>query len=169
MNTLYDTEFFVPAATPAAMCDQVCEALSRVGVRIDKAFCSVAPRYTCGSPAMISMFEAVRVAIQEIDAHKMALTGVMGDKDKKKAETAGLDNIAYARWEKGNKVWRYDFITGKTFVEPPRLTWNERERVRILRGFVVHFARAEQEMRPEWVQELKNFEHRLYLHRETFD
>jgi len=54
---------------------------------------NVNPRYTPGSPAMVSKSIAEHVAQQEREGYERALTGVMGEEDKAKAETAGLRGV----------------------------------------------------------------------------
>lgn len=75
----------------------------------------VRPRYTPGSPAMVHDNIAFKVAKEEADAIEAALEGAWGEDHKKRAETLGLDGIAYVMFEKGNgrqfrwHVW--DLIT----------------------------------------------------------
>lgn len=123
-----------------------------------KAFFNLVPRYTSGSPAMVDLGEACRVADHEKEAHANHLSGVFGDECRRMAETKGLHGIAYARWEKGGKVWRLDLLTGREEIELPRLNWNERERIRELRQFAPDATRK---------AELAALEHRLEIHRET--
>jgi hypothetical protein len=90
----------------------------------------VRPRYTPGSPAMVHDNIALKVAKEEAWAHEQALTGIWGEDEKKRAETLGLDGIAYVMFEKGSgrqfrwHVW--DLITN---VETRRLHQNELHRL----------------------------------------
>jgi hypothetical protein len=99
-----------------------------------KAFWHVHPRYTSGSPAMVSMGEAIKAAVDEYKFREINLSGVFGDELKARAETEGLEHIAYARWEAKGKVWRLDLLTGQVAVEPDELGWEERDRLIDLRG-----------------------------------
>lgn len=56
---------------------------------------NVAPRFTPGSPGVVTHEIAVRVAEEEKRGHARALTGAMGDEDKKKAESQGLSLIVW--------------------------------------------------------------------------
>jgi hypothetical protein len=127
-----------------------------------KAFFHLVPRYTSGSPAMVDIREACHVADGERKAYVNNLTGVFGDELKSLALTKGLGGIAYARWERGNKVFRLDLLTGIESIEPPRLTWEDCDRVRELRGYRDHFP-LDRDKRIE----LDALEHRLEIHRDT--
>jgi hypothetical protein len=99
-----------------------------------KAFCHVQPRYTAGSPALVPDSIALLVALDEVKHYKIHLEGVFGQKLLDKAMSEGLSWIVYARWEKGKKVYRLDLITGEQIIEPPRLEWDDKERIKILRN-----------------------------------
>lgn len=62
---------------------------------------TVAPRYTCGSPAMVRQEIAERVALEEKRAYEHVLEGLEGEARKAKAERLGLRGIAECKWEKG--------------------------------------------------------------------
>lgn len=126
-----------------------------------KAFFHVAPRYTCGSPAMIDLAQACHIADGERNSYETHLTGVFGEHLKTFAEKKGLGGIAYARWEKGGKVWRLDLLTGEEKIEPARLSWAEREKVRELRQWIDLARRS-----PDKARELALLEARLEIHRE---
>lgn len=126
------------------------------------AFFNLVPRYTCGSPAMVDLGEACRVADHERDAYENNRTGVFGEELKAKAEAKGLHGIAYARWEKGGKVWRLDLLTGKEEIELPRLSWDEKERVKDLRNRKQFLG-----LNTSHTTELSALEKRLEIHRET--
>lgn len=163
MNTETTPE---PARTAIELCERAFQALPS-GRRFNLHW-SIAPRFTSGSPAMLSLGEVARVAIQEQEAHANCLTGVFGEELKAKAERPDpLANIAYGRWEKGGKVFRYDLLTGKTFEEPKRLEWSERERVRWLRNLRATHERSGARLCDSLSKELAALEHRLELHRET--
>lgn len=74
---------------------------------------NVAPRYTCGSPAMVDHDTAERVAQEERTAYERALTGIYGEEDKLKAETMGLNGIAEAVTERRGGFDVIDMITGQ--------------------------------------------------------
>lgn len=67
-------------------------------------FYHVAPRYTGGSPALVSEFIAHRVAEQEKNGHEQALSGFWGDQQKLRAERLGLRGVAELR-EETKKGW----------------------------------------------------------------
>ena len=91
---------------------------------------NVRPRYTCGSPAMVHGEIARKVAVEEKDAYEQALSGFWGEDEKKRAETLGLDGLAYVMFEEGSgrefrwHVW--DLITDK---ETRKLHQNELHRL----------------------------------------
>ena len=77
----------------------------------------VRPRYSCGSPAMVSEAIALRVAEDEIRCHSQALEGAYGPMLKMRAEALGLSEISYTLTESGsgrNFRWLlHDLITGE--------------------------------------------------------
>lgn len=144
--------------TEAALCELAYQHAGR------GAHWHIEPRFTGGSPAMISLGEVAHVAVQEFEARERCATGVFGEELKAKAEQPdALKGIAYGRWEKGKKVFRFDLLTGETFEEPKRLTWDERERLLFLRHYKTL---AKLEMRPSWTAELDALEYRARIHRE---
>lgn len=64
----------------------------------------VAPRYSAGSPSLVSEFIALRVAEQEKRGHEQALSGAWGDREKLRAERLGLRGVAELR-EETKKGW----------------------------------------------------------------
>lgn len=98
------------------------------------AFYNVEPRYSAGSPALVSLGEAAKLAVEEVQFHELHLSGVFGHTHRTRAEQLGLSGIVYARWEAKGKVWRLDLITGERFMEPKRLSWDEQDRVLMLRN-----------------------------------
>jgi hypothetical protein len=136
--------------------------LTEVGANTGRnAYYHVAPKYCCGSPAMVTLGTCIAVAIDEEDARATKLTGVQGEDWKRRAETEGLGGIAYARWEKGGKVWRYDLLTRERFVEPKRLTYDEKQHVLSLRNRKQYIG-----LTRELEAELAALEYRLTIHRE---
>lgn len=83
---------------------------------------------------MVSEEIAMRVAVQEVESYEMALTGAVGQQEEAKAAKEGLSWIAYARWEKGRKLFRLDLITGEQITEPPRLEDKDIKRLKLLRN-----------------------------------
>ncbi len=132
-----------------------------------RAYFEACPRHTCGSPAMVSLGECLKLAIDECAARERNLTGVLGEECKAKAEAPdALRWIAFARWEAGAKVWRLDFLTGTIAPEPARLTWQDRDRWHELRGYAAHYAKIETEFPRELAAELAALELRAVAHRE---
>jgi hypothetical protein len=127
-----------------------------------KANFSVRPRYTAGSPAGVDMDTAIKFAVDEIRFHAMVLTGVWGEEKQRQAETDKLEHLAYARWEKGRKVFRLDLITGEEMVEPKSLMYKDEERLRVLRNMKQFVG-----LRQDTEQELKDLEFRAMIHRQT--
>lgn len=111
---------------------------------------------------MIDEYQVCRVAEDERERREQCLTGVFGEELKKKAENEGLSWIAYARWQKGNKVHRLDLLTAETIIEPPILWHKDRERLLDLRNRK-QFVGLSNELE----QELKQLEFRAFIHRET--
>jgi len=75
----------------------------------------VRPRYTPGSPSMVSRETAERVAREEKSAMADALEGLQGAEQKRRAEALGLHGVAELRTE-ANNGWRVrDLITGAEF------------------------------------------------------
>jgi hypothetical protein len=80
----------------------------------------VRPRYSPGSPAMVSFEIARQVACDERRDYDHALDGSYGEAQKKRAELLGLRGIAYLMMEHGSgKNFRWyvqDLITGECFI-----------------------------------------------------
>lgn len=87
--------------------------------------CSVRPRYSCGSGAMVDDFTALRVAEEERADHQHALSGLYGEAQKRRAELLGLRGIAMAMAEHGsgkNFRWLiFDLVTGECYRRPDDL------------------------------------------------
>lgn len=79
---------------------------------------NVAPRYTAGSPAMVSETIAQRVAKQEQDAIIAAKEGAFGEKAQEMAERLGLAGIVWSSLETRNGTVITDLLTGETRNEP---------------------------------------------------
>ena len=80
---------------------------------------SVYPRYTCGSPAMVSEKIAVMVAKQEKGHIDRDLSGIYGEDHKARAQRLGLRGISECTHEKGRKGWQvHDLITGEVYLRP---------------------------------------------------
>lgn len=75
----------------------------------------VTPRYTPGSPALVRREIAEAVAVQEKHGYEHALTGIMGDAEKQKAEHFGLRGIAEERYEQRDRWIIRDLVTGEHF------------------------------------------------------
>ena len=84
-----------------------------VKVRHTQFHFNVAPRYTCGSPAMVDEDTARRVALQERDGHERTLTGVYGDEEVERAHRLGLNGIAEIFYETKKNWHIHDLITGE--------------------------------------------------------
>lgn len=127
-----------------------------------KAHLHLEPRYTCGSPAhCLDQDTVLHVANDEIASYDQYLTGIFGEANKKRAEVEGLAGIAYARWEKGKKVFRLDLITGEEFVEPPQLNYKEMSRALDLQNRLKYVG-----LNPDLKRELETLEYRAKLHRQ---
>ena len=80
-----------------------------------KGHYSVAPRYTCGSPAQVPLQTAQRVAREEERGYRQALTGLTGAEDLQKAQKLGLRGIVEHRVEVKHG-WRVeDMCTDERF------------------------------------------------------
>lgn len=78
----------------------------------------VAPRYTSGSPAMVPVYTAQKVADEELRAFEMTKTGVFGPDQATQAETRGVERIAYSTRESGRFMHVTDLITGTRWKVP---------------------------------------------------
>lgn len=78
----------------------------------------VAPKYTSGSPSMVSRGIGLEVCLQEMQGHQRCLTGVYGDAEKARAANEGLSRIAWVQAETA-KCWEcFDLGTGEAFQKP---------------------------------------------------
>lgn len=81
-------------------------------------FYDVRPRYTPGSPGLVDEATAQRVAKEERESYEHALSGIMGEIDKARAEKLGLRGIVQWKQEKGagkKQGWEVvDLVTGET-------------------------------------------------------
>lgn len=81
--------------------------------------CRVRPRYTPGSPGMVSEQIALQVAREEKEGYQASLDGLYGDAQKQRAQALGLRRIAYVMVESGSgKKFRWlvqDLITGECY------------------------------------------------------
>jgi hypothetical protein len=89
----------------------------------------VAPRYTAGSPAMVSEAVARHVAKQESENFRRCLGGMYGEEEKKKAHELGRSFIAYTMYEAYGKVYYEDIITGRKYEVPGKVfaEWRNRK------------------------------------------
>jgi hypothetical protein len=79
---------------------------------------NVAPRYTCGSPALVDRHQAVQAAREEEGAYQHATIGRYGPKLEERARTQGLLGIVEVRVET-RKGWDVlDLITGERYTRP---------------------------------------------------
>ena len=85
---------------------------------------NVAPRYTGGSPAMVSGDIAQRVAVEERDAYERTLEGWYGPDARATAETRGLRRIAEVVTERAGCWIVEDLITGEHYIRPFEV-WHE--------------------------------------------
>lgn len=80
-------------------------------------FFDVRPRYTPGSPGLVDEATAKRVAAEERESYEHALTGIMGETEKTRAEKLGLRGIVQWKQEKGSgkkQGWDVlDLVTGE--------------------------------------------------------
>jgi len=78
----------------------------------------VSPRYTPGSPAMVSEEIALRVITEEQKSYEHAVAGVLGAEAQAKAFSIGMVGIVEKRQEQRTS-WRVtDLCTGDCFVRP---------------------------------------------------
>lgn len=77
--------------------------------------CHVAPRYTPGSPALVSLEVAERTAREEREFIEHALGGVWGEERRAEAERLGLRGIAEVRVERRDHWEVRDLCTGARF------------------------------------------------------
>ena len=78
----------------------------------------VRPRYTPGSPGMVSQELAERIAREEKDSYETNLTGIYGQAGIDRANKLGLFGISESKKEM-KKGWEvHDLITGETYLRP---------------------------------------------------
>lgn len=82
---------------------------------------TVAPRYTCGSPALVDGRTAERVAKEEQGVIDWVLQGYEGEERRLRAEKLGLRGIAEFKIERGSgrkHGWEvHDLCTGERFFQ----------------------------------------------------
>jgi hypothetical protein len=83
-----------------------------------KIYYDVAPRYTCGSPAMVDRQTALHVAQQEKEAYEATLEGIYGEAAKIEAERLGLHWIVWSTNESNARLSKFDILTGITLIQP---------------------------------------------------
>lgn len=79
---------------------------------------NVEPRYTPGSPAMVSYPQAKTVARDEREAYQACLEGLCGPEQKARAEELGLKGIVEERHEEHNRIYYHDLITDERGTRP---------------------------------------------------
>lgn len=79
---------------------------------------NVAPRYTCGSPALVGSDIAEQVAREERRAYECHLEGIYGDDKKREAEENGLGLIAFTMKETRKGWVVVDLITDEEHFWP---------------------------------------------------
>lgn len=100
---------------------------------------NVAPRYTPGSPALVDRATAERVAKEEDESYKLAITGHAGEEAKLRAMEEGRFGIVEERWEERNRMHYRDLLTENRGVrEFPSFNPGRREK-RALSDDVVNF------------------------------
>ena len=75
----------------------------------------VAPRWSSGSPAMVDMMTAMKVARDEVECGQFAAQGAYGEEAKLKYELCGLRGIVYITYEKRGYMWVQDVLTDELF------------------------------------------------------
>ena len=86
---------------------------------------NVRPRYTPGSPALVSMIQGEEVVEDERRCYELARAGRYGDAAQLRAETLGLARIAFVKIAERNRrlqrtvITYRDLITGETFDNYP--------------------------------------------------
>lgn len=79
---------------------------------------TVRPRYSAGSPAMVSEAIALRVACQEREGYEAALSGIYGVPARERARRDGLAGIVLELVERRNAWHVYDLLMGAWQVWP---------------------------------------------------
>ena len=74
---------------------------------------NVAPRYSCGSPALVDHKTALDVKYYEEIFYGYAMEGLMGEEWKAKAESLGLSWIVEERTMYARHYLAFDLITGE--------------------------------------------------------
>jgi hypothetical protein len=85
---------------------------------VDEPFClHVAPRYTPGSPALVSRQTGEGVANDERWSYQHHLDGRYGQEGIDKARRLGLKGIVWERVEQGRRFYFYDLLTEERWQE----------------------------------------------------
>lgn len=99
----------------------------------------VRPRYTPGSPALVSMGLAARVGDEERSAFRIVRAGAEGPENAQRAKTLGLHLIAYTLYETKSGVEVTDLLTGERYRRESK--YSEGDEVEVWsdeRGWVRH-------------------------------
>lgn len=108
-----------------------------------KTYYDVAPRYTAGSPALVSNAQARQLAVWELEGHQRALGGAYGPDEQTRATKLGLAGIVERKVEKGRHWEVFDLITGESFVRPFCVKVKGREFRRRERVTITYWAHTE--------------------------
>lgn len=79
---------------------------------------NVAPRYTPGSPAIVTEDMALRIAKEEENMYNEARSGLYGGEMREKALKLGASGIVELRYETPKGWDVLDVITGETLLRP---------------------------------------------------
>lgn len=79
---------------------------------------NVRPRYTPGSPALVHLDIAYKVAAEEKEFYQHALSGTRGERERLRAITLGLKACAERTEEKAGFWLVSDLITGEIYERP---------------------------------------------------
>lgn len=80
-----------------------------------KTWFEVVPRYTSGSPAFVDERTALRVALQERQAHARMVSGIYGSDVAARAQRKGLDGIVRSWCETRGRIEIHDLITRRRY------------------------------------------------------
>lgn len=91
------------------------------------SFYQVAPRYSGGSPAMVTESVALRVMADETFARNAALEGVFGEEERRRAQTLGLSGIVERLTDRDEGWDVEDLLTGEQSYRPSQWSLRQQE------------------------------------------
>ena len=93
--------------------------------RSEAYYFDVHPRYTPGSPGLVSRRVGAQVARDEREVYGRHLSGLYGPQGIAKAQRLGLSRIVWSRHESRGTLYYLDAITDERWQEKIRRSWRQ--------------------------------------------